>query len=558
MRPMKSKFARVRNPGRGSVLPGGSEILRNPQFNKGTAFTDAERDALGIRGLVPPRVHTIEEQCRRSLENFARKPNNLERYIYMTALQDRNETLFYRLVTDNLEEMLPIIYTPTVGQACMEYGHILRRSRGLFISARDRGTVADVLANWPHSNIRIIVVTDGERILGLGDLGANGMGIAVGKTSLYTACGGLDPSVCLPVTLDVGTENETLLEDQFYLGIRQRRVRGDAYLELFEEFVEAIRKVFPDAVLQCEDFATENAFGLLERYRDRLCLFNDDIQGTAAVVLAGLYSALRITGEAFKDQRILFLGAGEAGIGAGGLIVSALLDEGLSEDAALERCWFVDSKGLIVRSRTNLSERKRRFAHDYREIPDFPAAVAALKPTAIIGVSGQPGMFSRSVLETMAEINARPIVFALSNPTAKSECTAEEAYRHTGGTAVFASGSPFDPVRIGENTYVTGQGNNVYIFPGVGLGAVTASARHITDSMFLAAARAVASQVLGSELETGQIFPSLPRIHEVCLGVAMATAEIAYRDGLTAQERPDDLESLVRESMYRPEYPTYA
>jgi malate dehydrogenase (oxaloacetate-decarboxylating)(NADP+) len=555
---MQTRTIRIRNQVRSTVFLGGTEILHNPGLNKGTAFTDAERDALGLRGLLPPRVHTLEEQCGRSLENFYRKPNDLERYIYMTALQDRNETLFYKLVMDNLEEMMPIIYTPTVGQACMEYGHILRRSRGLFITARDRGHIAEVVANWSHTDIRIIVVTDGERILGLGDLGANGMGIPVGKTSLYTACGGLDPSVCLPVTIDVGTENQGLVQDPLYLGTREGRIRGEAYVDLFEEFVDAVQEVFPHAVLQCEDFATENAFGLLERYRDRVCLFNDDIQGTAAVILAGLYSTLRITGEELKDQRILFLGAGEAGLGAGGLIVSALMDEGLSEEDARERCWFVDSKGLVVRSREKLSERKRRFAQDFKSIPDLQGAVEAVKPTAIVGVSGQQGMFSQSVLQTMAANNPRPIVFALSNPTSKSECTAEEAYGHTGGKAIFAGGSPFGPVSIGTDTHLTGQGNNVYIFPGIGMGAVATAAPRITDDMFLAAARAVASQMLPAELAAGLVFPSLSRIREVSLAVAVATAEIAYREELATRPRPNDLERHIRDNMYQPEYPVYA
>ncbi|TFH04128.1 MAG: oxaloacetate-decarboxylating malate dehydrogenase, partial [Spirochaetales bacterium] len=352
---MKPKAVRVRNPTKSVVFLGGSDMLHNPALNKGTAFTVAEREALGLQGLLPPRVHTLEEQCHRSLENFSRKPNDLERYIYMTGLQDRNETLFYRLVIDNLDTMMPIIYTPTVGQACQEYGHILRRSRGLFISESDRGHIVDVLSNWPHADVRIVVVTDGERILGLGDLGASGMGIPVGKTSLYTACGGLDPATCLPVTLDVGTENPALIDDPLYLGTRQARVRGDAYRDLLEEFMLAVQQVFPHAIIQCEDFATDNAFSLLERYRERVCLFNDDIQGTAAVILAGLYSALRVTGGELRDQRIMFLGAGEAGIGAGNLIVSALMETGLAERAARECCWFVDSRGLVVHSRGELS-----------------------------------------------------------------------------------------------------------------------------------------------------------------------------------------------------------
>jgi malate dehydrogenase (oxaloacetate-decarboxylating)(NADP+) len=555
---MKPELIRIKNPVRSSVFLGGTDILHNPALNKGTAFTEAERDALGLRGLLPPRVHTIEEQCRRILENLRRKPNDLERYIFMIGLQDRNETLFYRVVTEYLEEMLPIIYTPTVGQACQEYGHILRRSRGLFVSARDRGSVARVLRNWPYPEVRIVVVTDGERILGLGDLGANGMGIPVGKTSLYTACGGLDPSLCLPVTLDVGTENRSLREDPLYIGIREPRLRGGEYLELFDEFVAAVAEVFPQAVIQCEDFATRNAFGLLERYRDRCRLFNDDIQGTAAVILGGLYAAIEMTGGAMEEQRFLFVGAGEAGIGAGELVASALIGLGLPEAEARRLCWFVDSAGLVVRGRGELSERKRRFAHDHEPAGDLLSAVHALRPTALIGVCGRCGVFSKAVLEAMASINRRPIILALSNPTSNSECTAEEAYRWTGGRAVFASGSPFAPVCLGKDTHIPGQGTNVYIFPGVGLGAVISGASRITDRMFLAAARALSRQVVDTEREMGRIYPSLTRIREVSLAVAGSVAEVAYEQGLATRDRPADLARHIEERMYRPEYALYA
>lgn len=555
---MEPKSIRLQKPTRSTVFLGGSEILHNPSLNKGTAFTRDERDALGLRGLLPPWVHTIEEQCSRSLENFARKPNDLERYIYMTSMQDRNETLFYRLVIDNLERMLPVIYTPTVGQACLEYGHILRRSRGLFISSDDRGRIIDVLRNWPYADVRIIVITDGERILGLGDLGASGMGIPVGKTSLYTACGGVDPVTCLPITVDVGTNNETLRDDPFYLGRRQPRLRGDAYADLMEEFFRAVHEVYPHAVIQCEDFATPNAFGILERYRDSHCLFNDDIQGTAAVILAGLYSAIRITRNDLKDQRVVFLGAGEAGIGAGELLVTALMDEGLTEQAAREKCWFVDSRGLVVRNREGLNDRKKRFAHDHGTAPDLLSTVSALRPTAIVGVSGQAGMFSPKVLKVMAEVNSRPIVFALSNPTSNSECTAEEAYRHTGGRAIFAGGSPFAPVEYDGRTLVPGQGNNVYIFPGVGLGVVASGARRVTDAMFLAAARSVAEQVVSAERDRGMVYPALNRIRTVSHHVAVAVAEIAFREKLTELVQPDDLANHVAQRMYEPEYPVYA
>jgi malate dehydrogenase (oxaloacetate-decarboxylating)(NADP+) len=476
----------------------GVALLHDPLRNKGTAFTDAERDALRLRGLLPPRIHTQDEQVMRVLGNLRRKPDDLERFIYLTDLQDRNETLFYRVMVDHIEEMMPIVYTPTVGEACQQYGHIFRRSRGLFVSAHDRGRILEVLRNWPHPDVRIVVVTDGERILGLGDLGAEGMGIPVGKLVLYTACAGVHPSQCLPVTLDVGTDNEMSLKDPLYIGIKERRLRGEAYDALVDEFVEAF-----------EDFANINAFRLLGKYRDQICTFDDDIQGTGAVALAGLYSALRITGGRLSDHKILFLGAGEAGIGIADLIVAALREEGLSEAEARRRCWFVDSKGLVVQTREDLAEHKLAYAHDHPFVADLASAVEDLEPSALIGVSGQPSTFTQSVLETMAELNPRPIVFALSNPTSKAECTAEQAYRWTQGRAVFASGSPFDPVTLDGKTFVPGQGNNAYIFPAVGLGVIVSEAKRVIDEMFSAAARALADQVSdadldGAEAQTGR------------------------------------------------------
>jgi malate dehydrogenase (oxaloacetate-decarboxylating)(NADP+) len=419
----------------------GVKLLHDPVRNKGTAFSETERNALGLRGLLPPQVQSQEAQVMRVMENLRRKSSDLERYIFLLSLQDRNETLFYRVVVDHLREMMPIIYTPTVGQACEVYGHIFRRPRGMFISVRDRGHMKEVLRNWPHRDVRIVVVTDGERILGLGDLGADGMGIPVGKLALYTACAGIHPTQCLPITLDVGTENEDRLHDPLYIGLRQRRERGEAYDELVEELLTALVENFPDTIVQLEDFGTANAFRLLGKYRDRLCLFDDDIQGTAGVALAGLYSALRITGGALADQRLLFLGAGEAGIGIGHLVASALVDEGMPLEEARRHCWFVDSKGLVVRDRTDLAGHKRPFAHEHEGLSSFAAAVDAIRPTAIIGVCGKPRTFTREVLEAMASMNERPIVFALSNPTSKSECTARQAYEWTDGRAVFAAHS---------------------------------------------------------------------------------------------------------------------
>jgi malate dehydrogenase (oxaloacetate-decarboxylating)(NADP+) len=531
------------------------KLLHDPVHNKGTAFTDEEREAFGLRGLLPPRVHTQEEQVARVLESLRRDTTDLGRYIDLIALQDRNEILFYRVVIDHLAELMPIIYTPTVGQACQEYGHIFRRPRGMFISTDDRGRIARVLANWPHRDVRIVVVTDGERILGLGDLGANGMGIPIGKLALYTACAGIHPTHCLPVALDVGTNTASLLEDPLYIGLRQPRLRGPAYDELIDEFLAAVHTVFPQAVIQLEDFGNTNAFRLLERYRAKYCLFDDDIQGTAAVVLAGLWSALRITGGTLADQRLLFLGAGEAGIGIGELAASALMADGMGAAEARRRSWFFDSKGLVVEGRESLAHHKIPFAHRHEHTADFVAAIRSLRPTAIIGVSGMPRTFTREVIEAMAKLNQRPIVFALSNPTSKSECTARQAYEWSDGRAVFASGSPFDPLDWNGRTFIPAQGNNAYIFPGVGLGAIAAGARHVTDEMFIAAARAVASEVTEDDLRLGRIYPPLDRIRPVSARIAEAVAGLAFDRGLARHPRPANLLDSIRSMMFEPVYP---
>ena len=538
-------------------LPTGAALLRDPALNKGSAFTEAERDVLGLRGLLPAVVQSMEVQVMRVLENFRRKSNDIEKYLFMIGLQDRNKTLFYRIVMDYIEEMLPVIYTPTVGQACQEYGHIFRRPRGIFISAKDRGRMPELLSNWPYRDIRIIVVTDGERILGLGDLGADGMGIPVGKLALYTACAGIHPALSLPVTLDVGTENEDLLNDPMYIGLKQRRLRGAAYDEFIEEFIVAVEEVFPRTLVQFEDFGNINAFRLLERYREKICAFNDDIQGTAAVALAGLYSALRIKGGKLSEQKFLFVGAGEAGQGAAALTVAALAAEGLSVEEARQRCWFVDSQGLVVKSRSDLTGRKLLYAHDHEFIRNLPEVVETLKPTALIGVSAKHGLFARPVLEAMGRQNERPIVFSLSNPTSKSECTAAEAYTATEGRAIFASGSPFDPVMVNGKKLVPAQGNNVYIFPGVGLGVIACGAQHVIDEMFFVAAKVLAHEVSADDLEQGSVYPPLARIREVSATIAAAVAEVAYQRGLATRPRPEDLAAHIKSLMYEPKYQSY-
>lgn len=543
------------------VLPGlrGAALLANSLLNKGTAFTERERDALGLRGLLPPRVFTLEEQVRRVLGNLRRKDSPLEKFIFLTTLQNRNETLFYRLLQDHAEEMIPLIYTPTVGQACLEYGAIFRRPRGLFISIREKGRVAEILRHWPISDVRMIVVTDGERILGLGDLGALGMGIPVGKLALYTACAGLHPSYGLPITLDVGTDNAALRADPNYLGLAQPRVRGAAYDEFLAEFVGAVREVFPRALLQWEDFGNTNAFRLLHDNRPRLCSFNDDIQGTAAVAVAGLLAALRETGGGLTEQRLLFLGAGEAGTGIADLYVAAARAAGLPEAEARARCWFVDSEGLVVKDRPGrpLAHHKLPYAHAHAALRTLAEAVDAVRPTALIGVSGQGGAFTAPVLRRMAEINARPVVFALSNPTSQAECTAEAAYRETGGRVLFASGSPFAPVTVEGRTFVPGQGNNVYIFPGVGFGALACGAREITDAMFLAAARRLAELVTAEDLALGRIYPALDRIREVSLELAAAVVAEARKAGLATLSLPEDPREALRRGRFEAVYRDY-
>jgi malate dehydrogenase (oxaloacetate-decarboxylating)(NADP+) len=533
--------------------PRGMALLRDPLLNRGTAFTEQERDALGLRGFLPACVLSIEAQAERVLINLRSLPNALEKYVALNALHDRNETLFFRVVCDNIDEIQPLIYTPTVGLACQRFGLIFQRPRGLFIGVNDRGRIAELMGNWPYP-VKLIVVTDGERILGLGDLGANGMGIPVGKLSLYSACAGVHPEHCLPVMLDVGTNNEAFLNDPYYVGLRQKRLTGAAYYEFVDEIITAARKVFPGVVIQFEDFANHSAFGLLHKYRDKIPVFNDDIQGTAAVALAGLFSALRANGGKLADQTLLFLGAGEAATGIADLVVSAMVAQGVSLPEALRRNWLVDSRGLVVSNRSGLTEHKVRYAHDHPPIEDFLTAIRTLKPTAIIGVAAVGGAFTPEMLQTMARINDRPIVFALSNPTSKAECSAEEAYRHTDGRALFACGSPYDPVQFEGKTFVPRQGNNSYIFPGVGLGAIASGARLVTDEMFMVAAHALANLVSDVDIEQGSLYPALPRIREVSAHIAAAVADVVYQRGLSTGQAPNDLDAYIQSQMYDPRY----
>jgi len=532
----------------------GIDLLRDPLANKGTAFTAEQRERLNLTGLLPSRVESIEDQVGRVMAVLQSRSTAMNKYVHLSALQNENETLFFRVLIDNLEALLPIVYTPTVGQACLEWSCIYQQPRGLYITPHDRGRIREVLRRWPRERVGVIVVTDGGRILGLGDLGANGMGIPIGKLALYVACAGVDPALCLPVMLDVGTDTDSVREERFYLGLREPRLKGPRYDDLLEEFVTAAQEVFPGVLIQFEDFATANAFALLGRYRSRACCVNDDIQGTGAMGLAGLYAASRLTGKPLTEQRLLFFGAGEANTGIATLVVSALARAGVSESQARQRCWLVDSQGLVVASRRGLAEHKRPFAQDHAAVDDLLAAVEAIRPTVLIGASGRAGAFNEPVLAAMARHNERPVVVALSNPTSKAECTAEQAYRATQGRAIFAAGSPFAPVTLDGRTFVTGQANNSYVFPGVGLGVLASGATRVTDDMFFAAAQALADQVSEEDLAAGRIFPPAVRMPAVAAAVATAVAEIAYREGLATRPRPHDIGAWIRAGMYRASY----
>ena len=531
----------------------GQALLENAAFNKGTAFSLEERRRYGLQGLLPAAVSTQEMQLQRVLENLRRKAYAIEQYIFLMALLGRNERLFYRLLSENIDELLPIVYTPTVGQACQEFAHIYRQAQGFYITAGDRGGIENILANWPQRDVRLIVVTDGQRILGLGDLGANGMGIPIGKLALYSACAGIPPSQCMPVLLDVGTNNQSLLDDPLYLGVRQPRLTGEGYFSLLDEFVDAVQQRFPGVLIQFEDFLTPNAYGLLHRYRDRVRCFNDDIQGTAAMALAGVLASCRLTGQRFADSRILFLGAGSAATGIADLMRAALVTAGLSDKEACERLWLVDRSGLIVKGREDIDPHQRDYAKDHPPT-DFVGAIQVLRPQVLIGATGAPGTFTREAVELMAKINPRPVIFALSNPTSQAECTAEQAYRWSEGRAVFASGSPFPAFEYRGRTLQPGQGNNAYIFPGLGLGVITSQAGRVSQEMFLAAAQVLADSVDDARLQAGSVYPPLSQIREISVQIAVAVADCAWKQQLTTRPRPVDLEKMVREYMYQPYY----
>jgi malate dehydrogenase (oxaloacetate-decarboxylating)(NADP+) len=532
----------------------GYELLRDPRFNKGTAFTEAERRELGLEGLLPPVVSTADLQVARRHDEIANLTDDLQKYLVLSDLQSRNETLFYKVLMSDPATYMPIVYTPTVGEACQKFGHIFRQPRGLYIPITARGRIKELLQNWPEKDVRFIVVTDGERILGLGDLGAGGMGIPLGKLALYTACAGVPPQYCLPIVLDVGTNNHQLVDDPLYLGLSQPRVRGGEYFDFVGEFVEAVQQLYPKCCIQWEDFGNFNAVPILAKYKDVICTFNDDIQGTAGVALAGILGSLRLTGQKLVDQRFLFLGAGSAATGIAELISLAMAQEGLDLAAARGRNALFDVNGLLVSGRTDLAEFQRPYVQERPAIGTFLEAIKALKPTGIIGVSGVPKLFTREVVETMAALNERPIIFPYSNPTSRSEATAEEVYRWSDGRAIFASGSPFSPVELAGRRLVPGQGNNVYIFPAMGMAIYATEAKRVTEQLFLIAARALAEQVSEKHLAAGLIYPPQSDILRASLHVAERIATGIFDQGLAGVTRPDDIGALIRARAYKPVY----
>ena len=546
----------------------GIEVLRDPSLNKSTGFSEAEREALGLIGLVPDVTETLETQLSRVLEQLALKSTDLDCFVYLMNLLETNETLFYKTLMSDPARFLEIVYDPTIGEACLKFDHILRRPQGMYLSITRKGKVREVLRNWPVQDVRFICVTNAGRILGLGDLGANGMGIPIGKLQLYTATAGVPPQGLLPIYLDAGTNNEAYLADPLYVGLRQHRPPTEELVAFVDEFVEAVQEVFPNCCLHFEDWTGVDAIALLARYRDRVCCYNDDIQGTAGVTLAGLINALKITGGQLKDQRILFLGAGSAAIGLADLIVAALGQEGIAPEVARQNIRMFDTRGLVVSGRTGLPPHKRPYAHDLpatpcfdasdlsSECPQIIAAIDDFQPTALIGVSTVGRLFNQAVVEAMARHNARPIIFALSNPTEKHECLPADAYPWTKGAVVYASGVQFPPVHLDGTTYLPSQANNLYIFPAVGLAVYATHAKRISDEMFIEAAHAVADQVSDEQLKLGMLFPPQSNILEVEIKTAVRVARLVFDSNLAGVPRPADLEAFIRSHVYAPLYPS--
>jgi len=532
----------------------GAELLRDPSLNKSTAFTEAERQALGLVGLVPDVTETEDLQLRRVMMQLGHKNTDLDRYIYLVNLLDHDETLFYRTIMSDPARFLPIVYDPTIGEACLKFGHIFRQTGGMYLSIERRGKVKEILKNWPQKDIRFICVTDGGRILGLGDLGANGMGIPIGKLQLYTAAAGVPPQYLLPMYLDAGTNNEQYLNDPLYLGLRKPRPATTDLFTFVDEFVEAVQEVFPKCCIHFKDWTGVDAVHLLQRYREKYCVYNDDVQGTAGITLAGMINATKLKGSKLKDERYLFLGAGSAGIGLANLLCSALVAQGMTLTEAQARVYMFDVNGLLESTRQDLVDFQRPYAHPHAPTKNFVAAVDSIKPTTIIGVSTIGGAFTQAVVEAMARINERPVILALSNPTEHAECTAEQAYTWSKGKAIYAAGVQFAPVHVNGQTFLPGQANNFYIFPAVGMAIFATQAKRVSDEMFIEAAQAVADQVPTDLLKQGLLYPLQSNILEVEIQTAARVAKLVFDSGLARVDRPADMVAFIRQHVFKPEY----
>src|SRR6476469_778863 len=532
----------------------GIDVLRDPELNKSTAFTEVEKQELGIAGLVPDVTESEDLQLSRVMMQLGHKSTDLDRYIYLVNLLDHNETLFYRTVMSDPARFLPIVYDPTIGEACLKFGHIYRQTRGVYLSISRRGKVKEILKNWPQKDVRCIGVTDGGRILGLGDLGADGAGIPIGKLQLYTACAGVPPQYLLPMYLDAGTNNEQYLHDPLYLGIRQKRPSTEELYSFVDEFVEAVQEVFPNCCIHFEDWTGVDAVHLLQRYRDQYCVYNDDVQGTAGITLAGMINATRLKGTKLQDEKYLFLGAGSAAIGLAGLLCTALVEQGMTLDDARAKVHMFDINGLLEPSRTDLVDFQRPYAHSHSPTKDFVEAVKSIRPTTIIGVSTIGGAFTQQVVEAMSEINERPVILALSNPTDHAECTPEQAYSWSKGKAIYAAGVQFPPVHVYGQTFLPGQANNFYIFPAIGMAVYATRAKRLTDDMFIEAATAVADQVPDTLLKQGCLYPLQANILETEINTAARIAKLVFDTGLARVDRPADMEAFIRSHVYKPDY----
>ena len=535
----------------------GIDVLREPEINKSTAFTETEKQALGIIGLVPDVTETEDLQLSRVMTQLGHKSTDLDRYIYLTNLLDHDETLFYRAVMSDPVRFLPIVYDPTIGEACLKFGHIYRQPRGMYLSMTRRGKVKEILKNWPQKDVRFICVTDGGRILGLGDLGANGAAIPIGKLQLYTACAGVPPQYLMPMYLDAGTNNEQYLHDPLYLGMRKTRPSTDELYSFVDEFMEAVQEVFPKCCVHFEDWTGVDAVHLLQRYRDKYCVYNDDVQGTAGITLAGMINAAKLKGTKLRDEKYLFLGAGSAGIGLANLLCSALVAQGMTLKEAQSRVYMFDINGLLEATRKDLVDFQKPYAHKHAPTRDFVAAIESVKPTTIIGVSTIGGAFTQKVIEAMSRINERPVVLALSNPTEHAECTAEQAYTWSKGKAIYAAGVQFAPVHYNGKTFLPGQANNFYIFPAVGMAIFATQAKRVTDEMFIEAGQAVADQVPSDLLKQGLLYPLQSNILEAEIQTAARVAKLVFDSGLARVERSADMVTFIRRHVYKPEYPNF-